>query len=755
MFGTLLCACFLAPSAGPQFVGLAGQSLAITLPASPTPWVLEDLEGRRLGTAPSGAVQTPAALGVGWYRYRSGGQWVSFGLVAPQAAKTPSNSPIGLDVAAAWFYGADRMPEVLRLCRLAGVSSLRDRLRWGEVETARGVFADNTIYDKMVDLQSRAGFQVLQVNHSTPAWAGANGKRFPEDLRDAYRFYRSMATRWKGKVTAWEPWNEADIDAFGGHTGAERAAFQKACFFGIRDGDPSASVGLNVWAGRSRPHIADLDSQDVLPYVDTYNVHHYDGVDGYPGVYGAHRRAAGSRPIWVTECAIPVPWEGDETLQEPNDTMLAEQASRVVKTFAGSVHYGSRRSFYFILPHYSEGRVQFGLLRPDLSPRPGYLALAAVGRLLAGAQPLGEVAGRPPGSRAFAFRAHPLGVRSTVVVAWSDGQPSDWTLPSAPQEAYDFLGRSLPAPSRIRLADRPVFLIYPERSGLRFGAVQRPIQRKVGRPSRIVLQPLWQRENTVLALASYSVAATGESVIPIAAYNFGARTFRTTVTVSGSSGWRVAGGTSLTLRPMDRQLVSLRVIPPKEGGPEPGVITAIARSPGQPDSVLRLRLSPEGAGTSGTQSVEVAGWRDPASWERLISGGPFEITADGEGVVFDGRPAGDRWVYPKIRVPKVPEGAIGLALEVQMLEGTGIFRLILDERTESSYVADFLAQPREKQTLATAALFESAGQGAGWSKPDPNGRLDLDQVVTMKIGFNTSFDRLRFRLSKVRWLVRR
>jgi hypothetical protein len=46
--------------------------------------------------------------------------------------------------------------------------------------------------------------------------------------------------------------------------------------------------------------------------------------------------------------------------------------------------------FHFILGHYHEPNgVQFGLLRRDLTPRPAYVALAAVGRLLAGARTLG------------------------------------------------------------------------------------------------------------------------------------------------------------------------------------------------------------------------------------------------------------------------------------------------------------------------------------------------------------------------------
>ena len=71
-----------------------------------------------------------------------------------------------------------------------------------------------------------------------PAWAGRSSKHFPEDLRDIYQFLRHTAARWKGRVQAFEPWNEADIDMFGGHTGAEMASLQKAAYLGLKAGNP-------------------------------------------------------------------------------------------------------------------------------------------------------------------------------------------------------------------------------------------------------------------------------------------------------------------------------------------------------------------------------------------------------------------------------------------------------------------------------------------------------------------------------------
>ena len=87
----------------------------------------------------------------------------------------------------------------------------------------------------------------------------------------------------------------------------------------------------------------------------------------------------------MTECSLPVKWHGDAKLQEPTDDDLRVQSERVAMTYACAIHEGAEAVFYFMLPHYVERQTQFGLLRPDLTPRPGYLALATAGRLLADA----------------------------------------------------------------------------------------------------------------------------------------------------------------------------------------------------------------------------------------------------------------------------------------------------------------------------------------------------------------------------------
>ena len=115
------------------------------------------------------------------------------------------------------------------------------------MEPKQGESAPTNKYDAAARELNKAGIQVLQVNGLTPSWAEKQKNRFPADLRDAYRFHREMARRWKGQVQAFEPWNEADWIQFGGHTGAEMASFQKACYWGLKAGNPDMIVCQNVF----------------------------------------------------------------------------------------------------------------------------------------------------------------------------------------------------------------------------------------------------------------------------------------------------------------------------------------------------------------------------------------------------------------------------------------------------------------------------------------------------------------------------
>lgn len=549
----------------PGNIFLSDESVEVPMPGSDdVAWDLTDYEGRSVahGLVQHGKAQV-GRLPVGYYELRRDkAAPVSIGVLAALRSPIPETSAIAIDLAMSWFYfnEADKAAAA-NLCKLAGVNWVRDRMIWGEIETDRGRFAKSTRYDQSARIESAACLHVLQVNHSTPSWAGENPRHFPEDLRDVYHFSRHVAQHFKGKIQAFEPWNEADIEMFGGHTGAEMASLQKAAYLGLKAGNPDAIACLNVFAIARASTLNDLAANEAWPYFDTCNLHHYCGPDEYPARYAAFRRISAGRPLWVTEFNQPVHWSGDPKLLEPSAADLRVQAERVPILLASSLFEGPAKAFYFLFPHYAEGQVQFGIVHRDLTPRPAYVALAAAGRLLAEARPIGRWELGDKRARAFFFRVRPDGQDRDLLVAWTNGPPYEITLP-APPAVMDHLGRIVPQQGEsLKLGRSPLYALF--RSGIANTIhMSRPPampEREHASPSPVVLQVLLPPDRILLDESAYRIDPGPSIALPICVYNFADNPVAGQLTMAAVAGWHASPLDRLVLAPGERKKLVLNL----------------------------------------------------------------------------------------------------------------------------------------------------------------------------------------------------
>ncbi len=781
----------------PGNVFLEGEAVTVTIPVlDAAAWEVVDYDGKKVAEGQTNAGRAVVEkLPVGWYEVRwagvkggAGGMatgQAALAVLAPLEAATPADSPIACDIATAWFYPEDKMPAVANLASLAGVNWVRDRLTWGHMEPEKGRFSAANKYDASARIQASAGLKVLQVIHLSPPWAATDVKRFPPDLRDAYAFFREMARRWAGQVLAFEPWNEADIDVFGGHTGAEMASLQKASYLGLKAGNPRIVACLNVFALPTQAILDDLHANQAWPYFDTFNLHHYAATDQYPAIYAAFRAASAGRPLWVTEFARPVPWSGDEKAKEPSEADLRVQAERVAQVFAAALFERPEAAFYFLLPHYAEGQTQFGILRADLTPRPAYVALAAVGRLLAGARPIGRLANVPGPVRGFVFRARPDGSEADVLVAWTTEGQADLALPKVPLEraleVFDHLGRWQPVEvgfwdgievgtgkpvsgqwsAPLHLARAPVFAVLPAGAAARMKLVPPPAAppRLEGDASPVVLQAIWPKERVTLGRSAYRLSSAKAETIPVHAYNFSDKPVEGALHVAGPEAWKVRLPEKVRLEPQAR--ADLALVVDCQGAAANLTETIRIRGDFGPAGkpVLSLVVMPEPLRLGSAAALPVPDADRADRWQPQASEGTdLKIEAQGKTVLVDARMGpGDRWVYPRLELAEGPpwraDGA-GVGVTLTLLEGEGTFRAVFVEANGSAYVADFLVQPERGKTVEAVALFEGATYGAGWSKDDPNGRLDPGEVRAVAIGCNPKTDRVKFRMDSVRWLRR-
>ncbi len=586
-------------------VFLLGERVAVRIPKgieNVRQWRVADEMEREIGRGEraDGTSDTVklGELPVGWYwvgLFDASGKelgWTTAAVLAPLAAPTPQDSPICVDSAVAWFARNDpvKQEQLTRLAALAGVNWVRDRMQWRDIEPAEGQFAADTTYDSSATIQNRFGLKVLQVYHTTPRWAvepgGATG-RFPGDLRYAYRFAKAMAQRYKGRVQAWEPWNESNVATFGGHTMDEMCSYQKAAYLGFKAGDADVTVCWNATTAVPTERQTDgLLLNETWSYFDTYNIHTYDWADGYERLWTPTRRAACGKPLWITESDRGMKSEPTSPTHDFSVVNRRLKAQYVTQSYVESLHAGANRHFHFILGQYGEGEVQFGLLRHDMTPWPSYVALAALGRFLAGGRCMGRLeASGASEVHIYGFRSQADGERRDVLVAWTEKNADwpargkakhDWRLPEGlrVQQCFDYLGREVAVAETVTLTSSPIFLVMPEGQcdGL---SLTRPAAapRRVDDPCPIVLQcamPQGMAKNIKrIPWASeyeYAVDAERPCRVPIRVYNFGSEPVRGTVRVSRLPPGCKAEPTEwkVELEPMGRAELATEVVITKE-----------------------------------------------------------------------------------------------------------------------------------------------------------------------------------------------
>ncbi len=208
------------------------------------------------------------------------------------------------------------------------------------------------------------------------------------------QFVYQTALHYRGRIQAWEIWNEPDVPFFWQGTAEQYAQLLKVAYFAIKAADPDAIVlfgGLAYWykPDFSRQVFAalaaDPQSTQHHAYFDALALHLYSNSEqAYTItriVASSMRRYVGKHPIWMTEAGVPISDDGG--VATPYAATMEEAASYVIEAYASARAAGVERFVIFRM-HDAGGIEQFGLTRDDYSIRPAYLAYQVAARYLRG-----------------------------------------------------------------------------------------------------------------------------------------------------------------------------------------------------------------------------------------------------------------------------------------------------------------------------------------------------------------------------------
>ncbi len=192
--------------------------------------------------------------------------------------------------ASLWWSKDAALLRDLELIHDAGFTWVKQQVGWRDVEGASKDAYNWYFTDRIVTQAEQLGLDVLFRLDREPAWAvpprgvhSDNGP--PENPQDFGDFCNRLAGRYRGRVRAYQVWNEPNLAReWGGWPPdpAEYVELLRVCYIGIKTADPDAlviSAGLSPTGNVLPEAIPDIEyligmyEAGAAPYFDLLGVH--------------------------------------------------------------------------------------------------------------------------------------------------------------------------------------------------------------------------------------------------------------------------------------------------------------------------------------------------------------------------------------------------------------------------------------------------------------------------------------------------
>jgi hypothetical protein len=235
----------------------------------------------------------------------------------------------------------------------AKIASIRlwdtDDTSWSHIEPARGKF-DWDGLDRWLTLAGRHKVEVVYTFGRVPKWANGNKHQSvpPIDLEDWDAFVRAIVRHAKGRIVAWELWNEPNDPSF--WTGDLNTLLQMSqrAYRIIKAEQPSAIVltPSATWHENVSPSqwFRQYFSAGGGSFADVIAFHGYVGTapEGLTREVENIRKAAADssieKPLWDTESS----WGIDAKLNDP-----ASQAAFLARSYILHASQGVHRFYWY------------------------------------------------------------------------------------------------------------------------------------------------------------------------------------------------------------------------------------------------------------------------------------------------------------------------------------------------------------------------------------------------------------------------
>ncbi|MCC7449518.1 MAG: beta-galactosidase [Anaerolineae bacterium] len=328
-------------------------------------------------------------------------------------------------------------------------------VRWQNLEPEKGKW-EFQLLDRYVDEAAKRGVKILLTLGQTPRWAarrpnapspyGPGGSSEPQSLGDWGTYVTTLVTRYKGRIDAWELWNEVNVNHFWSGDFARLVEMERVMAETVKRVDPEAvTLSASVQGGA----FGRLDAYFAAGggrHVDAISYHFYAPTEEPEAlVERIHRvreimakHGLGAKPLWNTEFGwlIPNSDGGYGNQSRPAWTSwrrvgYREAAGYVVRAYLHILNGGIRHSFWYSWDNQAMGLAE----NRGSTPKPAAVGFKRVQEWLIGA----SLEGCDVSSGIWICTLRREDRRQWVV--WSDSRrsftpPAAWNVRTA-QAIYD------------------------------------------------------------------------------------------------------------------------------------------------------------------------------------------------------------------------------------------------------------------------------------------------------------------------------
>ncbi len=340
-------------------------------------------------------------------------------------AEAKAEKPFAVGVCTHFSQGKGHLQMNLYMIEAAGITAIRDEGSWSSVEQVKGQYSIPDHVEQYVRAAAAKGLEVMMIlDYANRLYDNGDRPRSPEAIEGFCRYAEFMVRHFGKDIRLYEVWNEWDIgiglprEYNKGGSPKDYFNLLKAVYPRIKAADPDATViaGGCTSGGVNKGWFEGIVKLGALEYCDAVSIHSYNYSDKFPErspetcskwmarVQDMLRENNNGKdvPFYVTEMGWPNQTDKRGTEPQLSASYLARLylLARTSPSFRGLWWYDFQDDGWN--PEHNENN--FGIVRPDLTPKPHYHVMADISDLIANGQYLGQIESKDENLRILRFR---------------------------------------------------------------------------------------------------------------------------------------------------------------------------------------------------------------------------------------------------------------------------------------------------------------------------------------------------------------